>query len=231
MPRRARPDDSLTPIVQDSTPSLIATRLREAIATGVFGPGDQLGEAALAASFGVSRGPLREAMQRLTQEGLLVSHRNRGLFVMELDEAEITDMYLAREAIERAAVEQVITQGRAAEAASLLDIVREMRDPEPQGAASADMRWHVALVRLSGSRRLRAMHASLITQIRMCLTRMDPTFQAAEDRVAEHEALTRAIVAEDLELADRLMREHMRDGLERLGHAGDAAGSTRPPQR
>ena len=224
------PGNLLRPVVQETTPSLLARQLRQAIGAGELAPGQQLNEMELSRALGVSRGPLREAMQRLTQEGLLVSHRNRGLFVMELDEAEITDMYLAREAIERAAVEQVITAGRAAEAASLLDIVREMRDPEPQGAASADMRWHVALVRLSGSRRLRAMHASLITQIRMCLTRMDPTFQAAEDRVAEHEALTRAILAEDLELADRLMREHMRDGLERLGHAGDAAGSGRPAQ-
>ena len=49
----------LTPIVQDSTPSLIASQLREAIAAGEFRPGEQLAETALAASLGVSRGPLR----------------------------------------------------------------------------------------------------------------------------------------------------------------------------
>src|SRR5699024_3616258 len=74
----------LEPVVQESTPSLIARALRRGIADGSLAPGTQLGEAALARSLGVSRGPLREAMQRLTQEGLLVSHRNRGLFVADL---------------------------------------------------------------------------------------------------------------------------------------------------
>ena len=68
----------LAPIQQDTTPALIARQLRDAIATGQFAPGQQLLETTLARSLGVSRGPLREAMQRLTQEGLLISHRNRG---------------------------------------------------------------------------------------------------------------------------------------------------------
>jgi len=61
------------PLVQESTPSIIADKLRQAIAHGELKPGAQLGEAELARKLGVSRGPLREGMQRLTQEGLLVS--------------------------------------------------------------------------------------------------------------------------------------------------------------
>jgi DNA-binding GntR family transcriptional regulator len=72
------------PLVQESTPSIIAEKLRQAIAHGELKPGAQLGEAELARKLGVSRGPLREGMQRLTQEGLLVSIRNRGLFVIEV---------------------------------------------------------------------------------------------------------------------------------------------------
>ena len=60
------------PLVQESTPSIIADKLRQAIAHGELKPGAQLGEAELARKLGVSRGPLREGMQRLTQEGLLV---------------------------------------------------------------------------------------------------------------------------------------------------------------
>lgn len=56
----------LTPLVQESTPAIIARKLRDAIANGDFPPGSQLTEAGLAADLGVSRGPLREAMQRLT---------------------------------------------------------------------------------------------------------------------------------------------------------------------
>ncbi|MGK2853380.1 MAG: GntR family transcriptional regulator, partial [Microbacteriaceae bacterium] len=72
------------PLMQKSTPSIIADKLRAAIGYGELKPGEQLGEAELARQLGISRGPLREGMQRLTQEGLLVAIRNRGLFVVEL---------------------------------------------------------------------------------------------------------------------------------------------------
>ena len=55
----------------------------------------------------MSRGPLREGLQRLTAEGLLESVRNRGLFVVEMTPENVTDMYLARGAVERAAAAQV----------------------------------------------------------------------------------------------------------------------------
>ena len=74
----------LDPVDRESTPSIIARKLRNAISHGDLAPGTQLAEAELARELGVSRGPLREAMQRLTQEGLLLSIRNRGLFVIEL---------------------------------------------------------------------------------------------------------------------------------------------------
>ena len=102
---------ALPPVVQESTPALIARILREAIADGRFPPGSQLVEQELARELNVSRGPLREAMQRLTQEGLLVGHRNRGLFVMELTEDAVRDMYLAREAVECAAVRRIVATG------------------------------------------------------------------------------------------------------------------------
>lgn len=63
------PGSRLSHIQIESTASLIAERLREAILLGELPPGAQLGEADVAERFGVSRGPLREAMQRLVQEG------------------------------------------------------------------------------------------------------------------------------------------------------------------
>ncbi|MDN5574145.1 MAG: GntR family transcriptional regulator, partial [Micrococcales bacterium] len=65
------PPAALNPVVQESTPALIARQLRRAIGEGELAPGQQLNEAALSRSLGVSRGPLREGLQRVTQEGLL----------------------------------------------------------------------------------------------------------------------------------------------------------------
>src|SRR3954469_13150383 len=80
----AVPRPPIAPVVQESTASLIANRVRDAIAEGHIAPGAQLGEAELARELGVSRGPLREGLQRLTAEGLVVSIRHRGLFVIDI---------------------------------------------------------------------------------------------------------------------------------------------------
>lgn len=211
---------SLDPIVQDSTPSIIARRLREAVATGQFQPGQQLQEASLAARLGVSRGPLREAMQRLTQEGLLVSHRNRGLFVMELNEATIRDIYLARGAVERTAVRTIVGSGWGGDAAGLLDVVDAMRafegDPTNPEVSSLDMKFHETLVALSRSPRLMLMHGTLLTQVRLCMAWMQGSYDTIEYRVTEHSGIARAILADDADLADRLLVEHMDDGLRRV---------------
>lgn len=211
---------SLTPVPRDSTPSIIAGRLRDAVARGEFRPGQQLTEAALAAAFGVSRGPLREAMQRLTQEGLLVSHRNRGLFVMELDEATIRDIYLARGAIERSAVRQVVELGAGADAAALVALAEEMRawehDPTDPAVSELDMRFHEQLVALSRSPRLVLMHGTLLTQVRLCLAWMQGTYSSVDIRVTEHADIARALVAGEADLADRLLVAHMEDGLRRV---------------
>ncbi|WP_168581829.1 GntR family transcriptional regulator [Gephyromycinifex aptenodytis] len=212
----ARP--ALTPIVQDSTPALIADQLREAVASGVFAPGQQMVESALARELGVSRGPLREAMQRLTQEGLLVGHRNRGLFVMDLDHDAVRDMYLAREAVERAAAAHLIKTGRAEQASSLLDIVEQMRanTGQTQQMSALDMAFHEQLVALANSPRLTLMHGTLLTQMRLCLGRMQSTYLFSDERVREHDVLARAIAAADSGLADRLLVEHMADGVARV---------------
>ena len=118
--------DYIGPLAQESTPSIIADKLRQAIRHGQLTPGAQLGEAELARSFGVSRGPVREAMQRLTQEGLLVPIRNRGLFVIDMTADDIRDMYLAREAVERAAARKILDGDHVAVGDELQRIAEEI---------------------------------------------------------------------------------------------------------
>lgn len=210
----------LTPLQQDSTPTLIARQLRDAIAGGQFAPGQQLLESSLARSLGVSRGPLREAMQRLTQEGLLISHRNRGLFVMDLDESTVQDTYLARGAVERAAIEYLIESGRNGEAVVLVELVERMEqyrsDPSRDEVTLLDVEFHEKLVELCGSSQLQRMHRTLLTQVRMCLTNMRTTYDSIDQRMDEHRTLAEAIIAGETERAVKLLREHMNDGMRRL---------------
>ncbi|MXP19816.1 FCD domain-containing protein [Gordonia sp. HNM0687] len=210
----------LTPLVQESTPAIIARKLHDAIANGDFPPGSQLTESGLAADLGVSRGPLREAMQRLTAEGLLVSHRNRGLFVVSMDNSDIRDMYVARTAVERAAVEQVIYRGDHDAIDDLNDAVAQMNefidDPNGVEMADADMRFHQTLVEHAASQRLSRLHETILVETRMCLRAMRGTYASGKERIEEHQALVDAIAAGDVAAADALMIEHMNDGLHRL---------------
>ena len=87
----------------------LAEEIRQAILSGVFPLGSQLNEMELAEKFGVSRGPVREALQRLIQEALLVSEPHRGVFVPELNDRDLSDIFFVREAIEGSAIRRVMT--------------------------------------------------------------------------------------------------------------------------
>jgi DNA-binding GntR family transcriptional regulator len=205
------------PLAQESTPSIIADKLRQAIAHGELKPGAQLGEADLARKMGVSRGPLREGMQRLTQEGLLVSIRNRGLFVIDMTPDDIRDMYIAREAIERAAARKILDGDYKAAGDELLQIVDQMAAAEtPAEVSELDIAFHERLLRLARSRRLSRMHQTFITETRMCIHALDESYAKSEVRDTEHRALASAIRKGDRELTDRLLIAHMDDAVRRL---------------
>lgn len=207
----------------ESTPSVIARTLREAIADGRIEAGARLGEAKLASELGVSRGPLREAMQRLTQEGLLVSVRNRGLFVAELRDEQVRDVYVARTAVERAAVAEILRRDPAAAAQRLRPVIEAMaRVPDAasedgeDAVGRADIAFHQLLVELSGSTRLVRMHATLLTETRMCIHALRRTYREPGARAAEHRGIVDALERGDAAGVDRLLVAHMEDALERL---------------
>lgn len=210
----------LGPLVQESTASIIADRVRDAIARGDIPPGTQLGEADLARQLGVSRGPLREGLQRLTSEGLLLSIRNRGLFVIEMTTERVRDMYVARQAIERAAAEQVHQQDPRGAGNQLLGVIDSMaatsRADDATGVGQADLAFHEMLVQLAASPRLSRMHRTLLTETTMCLNALADTYETNETRVEEHRAIAQSFIDRKPRLTDKLLVAHMRDALQRL---------------
>lgn len=213
-------DRFIEPIARESTPSIIADKLRQAIGHGELKAGTQLGEAELARALGVSRGPLREGMQRLTQEGLLVAVRNRGVFVVEMTPANVKDMYVARTAVERAAVEQILHGDAWTAANTLLGVVTLMAEArergDPNEVSNADIEFHELLVALAHSPRLTRMHKTLITETRMCIHALEETYGLSDVRVEEHRRIAEALRSGDAELTDRLLMAHMADALVRL---------------
>ena len=215
--------DRLKPIEREATSSLIADQLREAIMSGTFAQGDQLGEADLAQRFGVSRGPVREAMQRLVQEGLLHSIRHRGLFVTELTSADIRDIYAARTAVESAAVTLILDgcdDARQRSCDALGKVVQKMANAAKRGDSGAlskgDLAFHELLVAQCESPRLQRMASTLLVETRMCLSALPPKYNMSSDLVAEHEKIVAALQAQDRDSALRLLDVHMQDAVDRL---------------
>ncbi|KZM74827.1 GntR family transcriptional regulator [Nocardia terpenica] len=208
------------PVNRQSTAEMIADRLRTAIMRGTLAPGAQLVEADLAAQFDVSRGPVREAMQRLVSEGLLHSIRHRGIFVIELTHDDVVDVYRARTAIEGGALELILDGRREIAYAALAPSVTAMTECAERGDAAgvsdADQSFHEALVDSAASPRLSRAARTLFIETRMCLGALETTYPDVREQVQEHIELREAIGTGALSRARKLLVEHMHDAVLRL---------------
>jgi DNA-binding GntR family transcriptional regulator len=186
---------------------------------GLFRPGEQLAETQLAAQLAVSRGPLREAMQRLVQEGLLRGERNRGLFVVELTAEDVRDIYLAREAVEGAAVRELLAGDTALALARLEQIAGKMAVAAQRGQwaslADLDLEFHAELVAAAGSPRLQRMMQTLLVETRICQGALEGR-QHTTDLADEHRDILDAIAGGAQEKALVLLSVHMADAVGRL---------------
>lgn len=218
-----------------TTAGMIADRIRDEIISGRFASGSQLQETQLAEALDVSRGPLREAMQRLIQEGLLRNERHRGVFVVELDETDVADIYLARRAIECTALETLIHRGENADVLTMLEeIVSDMEEAAEHGrwadVADYDLKFHESLVAATQSRRLIRMFHTLLAETRMCLTELESSYLEWRDLAAEHRALVSAMRRGDRKKVIALLDEHLASAVRDL-HASSTNRADDDPTR
>lgn len=211
--------ESLEPVNRETTPGLISSQIRARILDGTFPPGSQLGEAKLAARMNVSRGPVREALQRLVQEGLLHNVKNRGACVTSLGPEDIVDVYLARGAVERAAARILLRRECPSDFDELDALVRCMSEVAAEGRwselAELDLGFHETLVRLAGSARLCRMFDTLLAETRLCLAGLRDAYPVRKELVDEHRRLVCAVRAGDeagvLSLVDAHLGDAVRD--------------------
>lgn len=162
---------SMVRVARPSTVDLIAAELRSAIFTGALPVGSPIGEVEMAAQLGVSRSPLREAAQRLLQEGLLTASPGRGMRVSVIGSDHVADLYEGRRAIEMHAARilagrrDAATLDRLEEAYSALVAASEGTDAVAIG--DADLAFHRLLVDEAGSRRLSLAMATLAIETRI----------------------------------------------------------------
>jgi DNA-binding GntR family transcriptional regulator len=151
----------------------VVDAIRLAIITGEFEAGKRLIEDELATQLQVSRGPVREALARLEQEGLIVNERHRGSTVARLSPGEVDELYSLRTALERLAVEWVCrcaTDEDLAEVGRVLERFDTLPQPVTRTAvANLDVDFHDAVFRAAHHDRLYRAWAALRSQISLFL--------------------------------------------------------------
>jgi DNA-binding GntR family transcriptional regulator len=214
------PPGRLTPLRIESTSSLVAARIRAGIFDGTFGPEVQLNEVELARELGVSRGPIREAFQRLIHEGLLRAERNRGVFVIALDEDSVRDVYFVRDVIERSAALTLAQRHDEDALGGLEKIVAAMEQATGGDWAdlvAIDLEFHQALVAAAGSQRLSRAFEPIYAESRLCLSHLEAHYEDRSDVAGEHRAIFEAVRSgEDTGQIERLIRAHMTESAAKL---------------
>lgn len=135
----------------------VAQRLREMILRRDLQDGMRLLEENLAGEFGVSRGPIRDALRQLEREGL-VTVRNRRVYVTGLSSQDIRQLYDLRKALELLAIDEAVRLGTAEQFTQMAELVDRMRTAavaNDHGAfADADVAFHEQLFTISANHRL-----------------------------------------------------------------------------
>jgi DNA-binding GntR family transcriptional regulator len=221
--------DGLFQLEGRPTAQLIADHLREQIIQGIFRPGQQINESVLAGQLSTSRGPVREALQRLTQEGLLVSLRNRGVFVKELTTDDIREIYAVREAIELSSAKMLLAAGperinltSQSLKQSLTDMEKQVTLSDWQAIARLDMQFHTSFVEGTGNSRLIRIYDTLAAESRMCILswwatcNLQASYSRPDALVQEHQNILDLLQAGDSEGLQRAISHHLHRAVEDL---------------
>lgn len=187
-------------------------RLRQAIQGGEYRPGDRLLEDAVAERFQMSRTPVREALRRLEDEGLLVHESHRGMTVAQLDYQMVMELYAMRYILEGSAAAMAARNASDIEMEMLAELIAREKAASTTVEAMAEhnRRLHLAIYQCSHNRYL-LKTSNVLSNPLALLSRT--AFSSASRRAAvcdEHRLIVEAIVARDPEKAERAAHAHMR---------------------
>ena len=184
-------------------------RIRAAIRDGTLAPGLRLTETDLAARFGVSRTPVRQAIARLESEGLLTHEPRRGLTVTQPDHQQVVELYVMREVLEGAAARLAAQHASPTEIGAMAELVAG--EPALFGDAGA---LAATNQRLHGLMYLAAHNRYLLRSLEQLAATMAllPTLLTVGGRAAaahaEHVAIVAALRARDGDAAEAAARAH-----------------------
>jgi DNA-binding GntR family transcriptional regulator len=186
--------------------------LRDAIWEGRFARGERIREEEIARSLGVSRTPVREALQRLQERGLLTVGTGRSLVVVELSAQQILELYAMRELLEGAAARFAAQHAAKAEIAMLDRILDEFATAwdDPKRLVTLNRQFHKAICEAAHNRYLTETLNNLHDALALLHANTFRVPNRPRETDAEHRRIVLAIAQGDPDQAEEAAREHIR---------------------
>lgn len=207
--------------------------LRERILLGALPQGHRLSEVRLAKEYGLSRGPVREALRRLERERLVTAVPNRGTFVTRITETTVVEVLEMRALLEPFAFEQAISPRFDALAVGLQGVLNEMAARRDKGdyAAFAGLhgRFHACFYELARNDALLSSWRLLEAPLELHVLSRVKSDEDAEAMLASHTELTEALMQRSVADGRELLLGHVREAAKALDvpflpHAAHALG-------
>jgi len=196
--------------------------IRNRITSNRLRPGVKLTHEELAGTLNVSRTPVREALERLHQEGFVSKLPLRGFYVAEIDEDEVRELFEMREALELYALRHAMARGIKASDLKRLDLFTanykktlQQEDAMPE-RMSADREWHLTLASCAANQTLLRTLRSIFERLALKFRSDGFPVSRSEEALREHEAMMDALRASDLATAEKLLAGHIQSARQRI---------------
>jgi DNA-binding GntR family transcriptional regulator len=204
----------------------VTNQLREAIMQGQLKPGQHIVEREIAQGMRLSRGPVRDALRILENEGLVVRYPHRGTFVAVMVMHDAEEIYSLRQALETLAVDYAIKYATGEQLDELDRIVDRMAERIETNytqaeATELDMQFHDALMRISGHTRLQTTWMTLRGQVSLLILthrKLEPT-DFREKGVEYHRQVVTCLRQRDAAAAHAVVRRHLASSFDTVAAA------------
>jgi DNA-binding GntR family transcriptional regulator len=193
----------------------VAERLRAQIFNRELEPGSWIDEQQMAAAYGISRTPLREALKVLATEGLVTMKPRRGAYVAEMSQDDVAQVYHLLALLESDAAAEAAERASDAQIAALQTLHDRLEKQTRQREAffSTNEQFHVALLEAAGNR----WRTQIVADLRkvMKLNRHHSLFRQGRiaESLQEHRALMAALAGRNAKRSRQLVQDHFRNGL------------------
>jgi DNA-binding GntR family transcriptional regulator len=210
----------------------VADSIRQAIFNGSFALGDHLNEADIATRLQVSRGPIREALVQLKQEGIVTMKWHRGAYIMQLSATDVRELSSLRTILEVFAIREAANAATRSDLDLMSGVLTSMSkavdDQSDFDMIQLDAQFHDKLYRAAHHDRLWNAWNSIRSQVMLSLVvkRHTSNEYYRHEVIAEHQELFDVVSSRDADACERAIREHLSGTYDRLVESFKNSGET-----